>query len=263
MNVERDGDHDGHNDGKDDQAGEHVGHDGGVVAKDVAVFAQLLVVALADRVESLLDSLDLRDNYFASRAREVAAYAVATWHAVDHNALAAVQASHRLANVKCLLASCSVEAVRANALGTLGRLNALAAVQALRLRALAARAWIGVALAVLGTAARHRTAHIIERLARLALERGRAHALERFAIVDAVAVVLARIRVAWRRRALTTVAEEARRAVARWLIVLVNWFKALAGVIQQDGAVSYENCSGVTRAIVQAWRRFARIADAD
>lgn len=62
MNVERDGDHDGHNDGEYDQAGKHVGHDVVVVAKDVARFAHPLVVAFAPGLESLLHSLDLRDN---------------------------------------------------------------------------------------------------------------------------------------------------------------------------------------------------------
>ena len=62
MNVERDGDHDGDDDGEDDQASKHVGHDGRVVAQNVARFAELLVVTLAHCVKPLFDSLQLRDH---------------------------------------------------------------------------------------------------------------------------------------------------------------------------------------------------------
>lgn len=94
------------------------------------------------------------------------------------------------------------------------------------------------------------------------MERGRADAFERFAVVDAVAVVFARIGITWRRGSLATCAVETSWTVTDRLIVLVDGFAAALGVLaHENGSISDENASSVTGAVVQAWRWFARVSD--
>ena len=110
--------------------------------------------------------------------------------------------------------------------------------------------------------ASERTANVVEVLAVQAREGARASALVALAVVDAVAVVLAWIGVAWHRRSLAMLAVEAGQTVARRLVELVHRLVASRRV-RQNGPIADQNASNVARAVVETWRGFARVPDAD